>query len=111
MFENVRAQVRKLLVQPGQRLAVEPDEVAGLVQVAPGAFVNGSLIKQRTADAPAIGYDAAAAIAKEASAKGTTIREMAKQKTNLSDAELDELLNLENMTEPGIGAGGPGGGG
>ena len=64
-----------------------------------------------TALAPAIGYDAAAAIAKEASAKGTTIREMAKEKTDLSDAELDELLDLESMTEPGIGAGGAGGGG
>jgi len=64
-----------------------------------------------TALAPAIGYDAAAAIAKEASIKGTTIREMAKEKTDLSDAELDELLDLESMTEPGIGAGGAGGGG
>ena len=64
-----------------------------------------------TALAPAIGYDAAASIAKEASAKGTTIREMAKEKTELSDAELDSLLKPETMTEPGIGAGGPGGGG
>jgi hypothetical protein len=36
---------------------------------------------------------------------------MAKEKTELTDAELDELLDLESMTEPGIGAGGPGGGG
>ena len=64
-----------------------------------------------TALAPAIGYDAAASIAKEASVKGTTIREMAKEKTELSDAELDSLLKPEGMTEPGIGAGGPGGGG
>ncbi|MQG11802.1 MAG: aspartate ammonia-lyase, partial [SAR202 cluster bacterium] len=64
-----------------------------------------------TALAPAIGYDAAAAIAKEASARGSTIREMAKEKTELTDAELDELLDLEAMTEPGIGAGGAGGGG
>ena len=64
-----------------------------------------------TALAPAIGYDAAASIAKEASAKGTTIREMAKEKTELSDAELDVLLKPESMTEPGIGAGGPAGGG
>ncbi len=56
-----------------------------------------------TALTPAIGYDAAAALAKEASATGRTIREMAKLKTELSDAELDILLNPESMTQPGAG--------
>ena len=56
-----------------------------------------------TALTPAIGYDAAAALAKEASATGKTIREMAKLKTELSDAELDILLNPESMTQPGAG--------
>ncbi len=51
---------------------------------------------------PAIGYDAAAAIAKEAAATGKTIREMAKLKTDLSDAELDRLLDPESMTQPGV---------
>ena len=55
-----------------------------------------------TALAPAIGYDAAASIAKEAAARGTTIRELAKEKTELSDEELDSLLNPEGMTEPGV---------
>ena len=41
---------------------------------------------------PHIGYDAAAAIAKEAAASGQTIREVAKDKTELTDAELDLLL-------------------
>jgi len=63
-----------------------------------------------TALTPAIGYDAAAAIAKEAAATGSTIREMAKLKTSLSDAELDKLLKPEAMTEPGLGTGGGGGG-
>ena len=62
-----------------------------------------------TALAPAIGYDAAAAIAKEASASGATIRETALQRTELSSEELDTLLNPEKMTEPGLG-GGPAGG-
>ncbi len=53
--------------------------------------------------APAIGYDAAAAIAKEAAASGKTIRETAKLKTDLSDAELDKLLDPEAMTQPGLG--------
>ena len=62
-----------------------------------------------TALAPAIGYDAAAAIAKEAAATGSTIRETAKEKTGLTDAELDGLLDPEGMTEPGVSAGGGGG--
>ncbi len=58
---------------------------------------------------PAIGYDAAADIAKEAAATGKTIREVAKLKTSLSDAELDELLDPVAMTEPGVNVGGGGG--
>ena len=58
---------------------------------------------------PAIGYDAAADIAKEAAATGKTIREVAKLKTSLSDAELDELLDPAAMTEPGVNVGGGGG--
>ena len=55
-----------------------------------------------TALAPAIGYDAAASIAKEAAARGATIRELAREKTELSDEELDTLLKPEGMTEPGV---------
>ena len=56
-----------------------------------------------TALTPAIGYDAAAALAKEAAATGKTIREMAKLKTDLSDAELDRLLDPGSMTQPSAG--------
>ncbi len=56
-----------------------------------------------TALSPAIGYDKAAEIAKEAAATGETIREVAKKRTSLTDKELDELLNPESMTEPGLG--------
>jgi fumarate hydratase, class II len=62
-----------------------------------------------TALAPAIGYDEAAAIAKEAARTGRTIREVAREKTALSEAQLDELLDPEKMTEPGLGAGPAGG--
>jgi fumarate hydratase, class II len=62
-----------------------------------------------TALAPEIGYDAAAAIAKEAYASGRTIREVAREKTSLSDADLDRLLDPSGMTEPGL-TGAPGGG-
>ena len=62
-----------------------------------------------TALAPAIGYDLAAEIAKEAAASGATIREVALEKTDLSAEELDRLLDPEKMTEPGLGSGGGGG--
>ena len=58
---------------------------------------------------PAIGYDAAAAIAKQAAATGQTIREVALEETDLSDAQLDELLNPEEMTKPSLEVRGGGG--
>jgi len=62
-----------------------------------------------TALAPTIGYDAAADIAKEAARSGRTIREVARDLTELSDAELDELLDPARMTEPGTTLGPSGG--
>lgn len=55
-----------------------------------------------TALAPVVGYDMAAAIAKEAAKTGQTIREVARERTSLSEAELDEVLNPVGMTEPGL---------
>jgi len=49
---------------------------------------------------PHIGYDAAAAIAKEAQATGWTIREVAALRTNLSEADLERVLDPTSMTEP-----------
>ncbi len=62
-----------------------------------------------TALAPTVGYDAAAAIAKEALATGKTIREVARERTRLSPQELDRLLDPARMTEPGVEAGPAGG--
>jgi fumarate hydratase class II len=62
-----------------------------------------------TSLAPVIGYDKAAAIAKDASKSGKTIREVAREQTSLSDSELDEILNPESMVKPGL-EGGPAGG-
>ena len=56
-----------------------------------------------TALAPVIGYDAAAAIAKEAAASGRTVREVARAKTDLSEEDLDRILDPAKMTEPGPG--------
>ena len=48
--------------------------------------------------APAIGYDAAAALAKEAHKTGKTIREICREKKLLPDAKLDELLDARRQT-------------
>ena len=55
-----------------------------------------------TALAPVIGYDAAADIAKTAAATGRTIREVAREKTDLTDEQLDEILDPFDMTEPSV---------
>lgn len=52
-----------------------------------------------TALAPEIGYDKAAEIAKEAYRTGKTIRELAREKTDLSEEKLAELLDARRMTE------------
>jgi fumarate hydratase class II len=52
-----------------------------------------------TALAPEIGYDRAAEISKEAYKTGRTIREVAREKTDLSEEELDRLLDARKMTE------------
>ena len=62
-----------------------------------------------TALAPAIGYDAAAVIAKEAASSGRTIREVAIEKTELTSDQISLLLNPEDMTKPGLEVKGGGG--
>jgi fumarate hydratase class II len=53
-----------------------------------------------TSLAPLIGYDAAAAIAKQAYASGKTVREVAREQKALPDDELDRALDPRSMTEP-----------
>jgi aspartate ammonia-lyase len=55
-----------------------------------------------TALAPRIGYAEAAKLAKEAVASGLTVRELVMKKGILEGQELEEILNLTAMTEPGI---------
>jgi fumarate hydratase class II len=54
-----------------------------------------------TALAPRIGYDAAASIAKEAFRSGRTVRQVARERTELTEDELTALLDPVRMTEPG----------
>ena len=62
-----------------------------------------------TALAPAIGYEAAAKLAKEAYRTGKTVREVAKAQKVLPDKQLDELLDPWRMTESGGPVGSAGG--
>ncbi len=55
-----------------------------------------------TALAPRIGYAEAARLAKEAVAKKVTVRQLVQEKKLLSARELDEILDLRAMTEPGV---------
>lgn len=75
--------------------------------VGPAMVEKGLMLG--TALAPAIGYDAAAAIAKEAASTGQTIREVAKLRTEITEGQLDELLNPEEMTKPSLEVRGGGG--
>ena len=57
-----------------------------------------------TALAPELGYDVAAAIAKESYKTGKTVREIARERKIISAKRLDELLDPVRMTMPGIAA-------
>jgi fumarate hydratase, class II len=61
-----------------------------------------------TSLAPVIGYDAAAAISKLAYKTGKTVREVAREQTQLTDEDLDRILDPASMTKPGL-EGGPAG--
>jgi fumarate hydratase, class II len=52
-----------------------------------------------TALAPVVGYDKAAEISKAAYKSGRTIREVARENTDLSEEELDRLLDARKMTQ------------
>jgi fumarate hydratase class II len=64
------------------------------------ALVEQSLMLA-TALVPRIGYDAAAALAKEAHASGRSLRDVARERGVLPDAELDELLDPRRQTQGG----------
>jgi fumarate hydratase class II len=83
--------------------------VQGLQATSVGPEMVERGLMLATALAPAIGYDAAAEVAKEAAKTGKTIREVALAKGLLSEEKLKALLNPELMTEPGV-RGIPGGG-
>ncbi len=60
------------------------------------AFVEQSLA-MATALAPVIGYEQAAALAKEAAATGRTVRDVARERSGIPPAELERLLDPRNQ--------------
>jgi fumarate hydratase class II len=75
------------------RLAVDEAECARQVERS---------MALATALNPAIGYDAASKVAKQALAEGRTVREVAVAEGYLTDEEADEVLDPELMTHRGI---------
>ena len=82
--------------------------VNGLAATDRGPALVEQGLMLATALAPEIGYDAAAALAKDALKSGRTIRELAIER-GIAPDRLDALLDPTSMTEPGL-SGGPGGG-
>jgi fumarate hydratase class II len=78
--------------------------VTGITATERGPALVEQGLMLATALAPEIGYDAAAALAKDALKTGRTIRELAGERGIGAD-RLDELLDPAAMTEPGLGRG------
>jgi len=55
-----------------------------------------------TALNPVIGYEKGAAVAKEAYKQGRPVKDVAREMTDLTDEELDRLLDPTSLTEGGI---------
>jgi fumarate hydratase class II len=79
--------------------------VKGLRATSKGPEMVEKGLMLATALAPIIGYDKAAEVAKEAARTGRTIREVARERTTLTEEELTRILDPARMTEPGLGAG------
>ncbi|MFN2466439.1 MAG: class II fumarate hydratase [Candidatus Dormibacteria bacterium] len=75
--------------------------ISGIEETGHGPEMVERGLMLATALAPAIGYDAAADLAKAAFKENRTIRELAREKTDLTEEQLDELLDAAKMTEPG----------
>ena len=91
------------LLQSVELLASTADNFTDQLVVGLQATERGpALVEQglmlATALAPEIGYDKAADLSKEAYKTGKTIREVARERTDLSEEELDTLLDARKMT-------------
>ncbi|MGC1909324.1 MAG: aspartate ammonia-lyase, partial [Candidatus Dormiibacterota bacterium] len=90
----------ELLARAAANLARQA--VDGLFATARGPELLEQGLAICTALVPAIGYDAAAAIAHEAHRSGRTVREVAQERSGISPEELDRLLDPSRMVQPGL---------
>jgi fumarate hydratase class II len=88
-----------LLATSSENFAAQAIEGLKATEQGPRMVEQGLMLG--TALAPRIGYDAAAKIAKTAAEQGRTIRELAREMTDLTEEELNDLLDPSKMTEPG----------
>ncbi len=102
ILESVR-----LLAASARNLARQ--SVSGIESTGNGPALVERGLMLSTALVPRIGYDAAAAIAKEALTSGRTVREVARERTDIGEDELNSLLDPEAMTIPGRSAAAAGG--
>lgn len=89
----------ELLARASANLALQAIDGLSATERGPQLLEQG--LAMCTALVPAIGYDAAAAIAHEAYLSGRTVREVALSRSGISAAELDQLLDPERMVHPG----------
>ncbi|MCA9670030.1 MAG: class II fumarate hydratase [Myxococcales bacterium] len=66
------------------------------------AAMNEQSLSLATSLAPHIGYDAAAALAKQSYKTGKTVRELAFEQKVLPADKLEQVLDLRRQTEPGV---------
>jgi fumarate hydratase class II len=100
-------QTIELLAASAENFAVQLVRGLKATERGPNMVERGLMIG--TALAPLVGYEAAAAIAKEAAKSGRTIREVAREQTSLSEDDLVRVLDPVAMTQPGL-TGAPAGG-
>ncbi|MDQ6795414.1 MAG: class II fumarate hydratase [Chloroflexota bacterium] len=93
-----------LLAAAADNFAARTVEGVKATERGPALVEQGLMLA--TALVPAIGYDAAAKLAKDALRSGRTIRELALER-GIAAERLDELLDPAAMTEPAPGSGGP----
>ncbi|MGH8631138.1 MAG: class II fumarate hydratase, partial [Burkholderiales bacterium] len=97
-------------VSSGPEMPDNPDNVKGIVANRERCrqLIANSLMPV-TALVPRLGYKEAAAVAREAHKTGKTVREVVLARKLISESELESLLDLTAMTQPGIREGGGGG--
>jgi fumarate hydratase, class II len=76
--------------------------IKGLTATSRGPELVATGLAIATALAPQIGYEAAAKIAKEASATGESVLDVAARQTDLPRAELERILEPAKLTETGL---------